>query len=151
MKACIFSLIISFSPSASLSLLSSNTLSSKPYFTFRESSSYLIAPLPLYSSQLFSQVSLRLSRFSSITLPLYHLQSFELIEYDFNELIAVYQEGQTCVANRSCDLGTQCETCLANGNIRPRCTRIKPLIPTSKVFHFPPITCTTAYLYMCVF
>ncbi|XP_057488137.1 PI-PLC X domain-containing protein At5g67130-like [Actinidia eriantha] len=47
------------------------------------------------------------------------------------------KEGQTCVADKNCDLGTQCETCLANGNIRPRCTRIKPLIPTSKVKGLP--------------
>ncbi|GFY89588.1 PLC-like phosphodiesterases superfamily protein [Actinidia rufa] len=47
------------------------------------------------------------------------------------------KEGQTCVADKNCDLGTQCETCLANGNIRPRCTRIKPLIPTSKVKELP--------------
>lgn len=43
------------------------------------------------------------------------------------------QEGETCIANRNCDSGLHCETCLANGNIRPRCTRIQPIIPTSKV------------------
>ncbi|XP_068659574.1 PI-PLC X domain-containing protein At5g67130-like [Aristolochia californica] len=45
--------------------------------------------------------------------------------------------GQTCVANRNCDTGLHCETCTANGNVRPRCTRIQPLSPTSKVKGLP--------------
>ncbi|XAR72907.1 hypothetical protein NMG60_11019707 [Bertholletia excelsa] len=47
------------------------------------------------------------------------------------------KEGQICVANGNCDSGLHCETCLANGNVRPRCTRIQPLIPTSKVRGLP--------------
>ncbi|KAI8026262.1 PI-PLC X domain-containing protein [Camellia lanceoleosa] len=47
------------------------------------------------------------------------------------------KEGQTCVADRNCDAGLHCETCVANGNFRPRCTRIQPLIPTSKVRGLP--------------
>ncbi|KAL7206509.1 hypothetical protein ACSBR2_019261 [Camellia fascicularis] len=47
------------------------------------------------------------------------------------------KEGQTCVADRNCDAGLHCETCVANGNFRPRCTRIQPLIPTSKVKGLP--------------
>uniref|UniRef100_A0A5B7BYJ9 PI-PLC X domain-containing protein n=1 Tax=Davidia involucrata TaxID=16924 RepID=A0A5B7BYJ9_DAVIN len=47
------------------------------------------------------------------------------------------KEGQTCVADRNCDAGLHCETCLANGNIRPRCTRIQPLNPTSEVKGLP--------------
>ncbi|KAJ8763488.1 hypothetical protein K2173_002371 [Erythroxylum novogranatense] len=47
------------------------------------------------------------------------------------------KEGQTCVADSNCDSGLHCETCVANGNIRPRCTRIKPVIPTSKVKGLP--------------
>ncbi|XVE93384.1 hypothetical protein REPUB_Repub01dG0187200 [Reevesia pubescens] len=47
------------------------------------------------------------------------------------------KEGQTCVANRNCDSGLHCETCLANGNVRPRCTRIRPVNPTSKVKGLP--------------
>lgn len=43
------------------------------------------------------------------------------------------QEGQTCVADSSCDHGLHCETCVANKNFRPRCTRIQPVDPTSKV------------------
>ncbi|KAF7840830.1 PI-PLC X domain-containing protein [Senna tora] len=47
------------------------------------------------------------------------------------------KEGQTCVANRNCDSGLHCETCVANGNVRPRCTRIKPINPFSKVKGLP--------------
>ncbi|KAM7474889.1 hypothetical protein LguiB_022132 [Lonicera macranthoides] len=47
------------------------------------------------------------------------------------------KEGQTCVADRNCDAGLHCETCVANGNVRPRCTRIQPLNPTSKVKGLP--------------
>lgn len=43
------------------------------------------------------------------------------------------QEGQTCVANSNCDSGLHCETCVADGNPRPRCTRIQPFNPTSQV------------------
>ncbi|KAK4401663.1 PI-PLC X domain-containing protein [Sesamum angolense] len=46
-------------------------------------------------------------------------------------------EGQTCIANRNCDDGMHCETCFANGNIRPRCTRIQPTNPLSKVKNLP--------------
>ncbi|KDP31946.1 hypothetical protein JCGZ_12407 [Jatropha curcas] len=41
--------------------------------------------------------------------------------------------GETCSSNSVCDSGLSCETCPANGNTRPRCTRIQPLNPTSKV------------------
>lgn len=47
------------------------------------------------------------------------------------------KEGQTCVRNRNCDAGLHCETCLTNGNVRARCTRIQPLNPTSKVKGLP--------------
>ncbi|RDY05230.1 PI-PLC X domain-containing protein [Mucuna pruriens] len=42
------------------------------------------------------------------------------------------KEGQTCVADKNCNSGLHCETCMANGNVRPRCTRIQPINPTSK-------------------
>ncbi|XP_042506075.1 PI-PLC X domain-containing protein At5g67130-like [Macadamia integrifolia] len=45
--------------------------------------------------------------------------------------------GQTCVSDKNCDTGLHCETCLADGNIRPRCTRIQPVIPTTKVKGLP--------------
>ncbi|KAI0507779.1 hypothetical protein KFK09_013907 [Dendrobium nobile] len=37
--------------------------------------------------------------------------------------------GQTCLADGNCDAGLHCETCLADGGIRPRCTRIRPSDP----------------------
>ncbi|KAL8528700.1 hypothetical protein ACS0TY_006232 [Phlomoides rotata] len=45
------------------------------------------------------------------------------------------QIGETCSNN--CDSGLACATCPANGNTRPRCTRIQPIIPTSKVKGLP--------------
>ncbi|KAA8531688.1 hypothetical protein F0562_006595 [Nyssa sinensis] len=45
--------------------------------------------------------------------------------------------GETCSSNSNCDAGLRCETCPANGNTRPRCTRIQPLSPTSKVKGLP--------------
>ncbi|KAK3169142.1 hypothetical protein Dsin_000046 [Dipteronia sinensis] len=47
------------------------------------------------------------------------------------------KEGQTCVLGRNCDSGLHCETCMADGNVRPRCTRIQPLNPTSQVKGLP--------------
>ncbi|XP_010912461.1 PI-PLC X domain-containing protein At5g67130 isoform X2 [Elaeis guineensis] len=40
--------------------------------------------------------------------------------------------GKTCLIDRNCDEGLHCETCVADGDIRPRCTRIKPTDPKSK-------------------
>ncbi|XP_038719487.1 PI-PLC X domain-containing protein At5g67130-like isoform X2 [Tripterygium wilfordii] len=45
--------------------------------------------------------------------------------------------GETCSSDSVCDTGLHCETCPANGNTRPRCTRIQPLNPTSKVKGLP--------------
>ncbi|CAL0312131.1 unnamed protein product [Lupinus luteus] len=47
------------------------------------------------------------------------------------------KEGQTCASDKNCDKGLHCETCLADGNLLPRCTRIQPVIPTSKVKGLP--------------
>ncbi|KAI3769897.1 hypothetical protein L6452_01011 [Arctium lappa] len=47
------------------------------------------------------------------------------------------KEGQTCVNNNNCDSGLHCEACVADGNVRPRCTRIQPLSPLSKVKGLP--------------
>ncbi|KAH7517994.1 hypothetical protein FEM48_Zijuj09G0123700 [Ziziphus jujuba var. spinosa] len=47
------------------------------------------------------------------------------------------KEGQTCAADKNCDSGLHCETCISNGNVRPRCTRIKPINPTSQVKGLP--------------
>uniref|UniRef100_A0A1D1YQL4 PI-PLC X domain-containing protein At5g67130 n=1 Tax=Anthurium amnicola TaxID=1678845 RepID=A0A1D1YQL4_9ARAE len=40
--------------------------------------------------------------------------------------------GQTCFLDRDCDPGLHCETCIADGNVLPRCTRVKPTDPQSK-------------------
>ncbi|XP_057421052.1 PI-PLC X domain-containing protein At5g67130-like [Lotus japonicus] len=47
------------------------------------------------------------------------------------------KEGQICVANKNCNSGLHCETCVTNGNVRPRCTRTQPINPTSKVKGLP--------------
>ncbi|KAG6600322.1 PI-PLC X domain-containing protein, partial [Cucurbita argyrosperma subsp. sororia] len=47
------------------------------------------------------------------------------------------KEGGTCLFNSNCDAGLHCQTCIANGNIRPRCTRIQPISPISKVNDLP--------------
>ncbi|KAH7575263.1 hypothetical protein ACOSQ2_005527 [Xanthoceras sorbifolium] len=52
-------------------------------------------------------------------------------------LSSALREGQTCVLGRNCDSGLHCETCMADGNVRPRCTRIKPINPTSQVKRLP--------------
>ncbi|GLT47303.1 hypothetical protein SLA2020_210080 [Shorea laevis] len=43
------------------------------------------------------------------------------------------KEGQTCISDGNCNSGLLCATCLASENPRPRCTRIHPVNPTSKV------------------
>ncbi|TVU14488.1 hypothetical protein EJB05_37961 [Eragrostis curvula] len=45
--------------------------------------------------------------------------------------------GQTCAADRNCDAGLHCETCVANGNVRPRCTRVAPVDPQTKARDLP--------------
>ncbi|XP_062003295.1 PI-PLC X domain-containing protein At5g67130 [Rosa rugosa] len=45
--------------------------------------------------------------------------------------------GETCSKDTDCDAGLSCQTCAANGNTRPRCTRIQPTNPTSKVKGLP--------------
>ncbi|XP_022149309.1 PI-PLC X domain-containing protein At5g67130-like isoform X2 [Momordica charantia] len=47
------------------------------------------------------------------------------------------KEGRTCIVNRNCDAGLHCETCFADGNVRPRCTRIQPISPISEVKDLP--------------
>ncbi|XP_074304575.1 PI-PLC X domain-containing protein At5g67130-like isoform X2 [Silene latifolia] len=41
--------------------------------------------------------------------------------------------GETCSKDTDCEAGLRCETCPINGNTRPRCTSIQPILPTSKV------------------
>ncbi|XP_022132902.1 PI-PLC X domain-containing protein At5g67130 [Momordica charantia] len=45
--------------------------------------------------------------------------------------------GETCSSGAKCDSGLLCSTCPANGNTRPRCTRVQPISPTSKVKGLP--------------
>ncbi|XP_057770283.1 PI-PLC X domain-containing protein At5g67130-like isoform X4 [Salvia miltiorrhiza] len=41
--------------------------------------------------------------------------------------------GETCSSSSSnCDAGSNCGSCVANGNTRPRCTRIQPINPLTK-------------------
>ncbi|GLT98255.1 hypothetical protein SLE2022_157690 [Rubroshorea leprosula] len=47
------------------------------------------------------------------------------------------KEGQTCINDGNCNSGLLCATCLASENPRPRCTRIHPVNPTSKVKGLP--------------
>uniref|UniRef100_A0A0A0L6G3 Uncharacterized protein n=1 Tax=Cucumis sativus TaxID=3659 RepID=A0A0A0L6G3_CUCSA len=47
------------------------------------------------------------------------------------------KEGRTCIVNGNCGAGLHCETCFADGNVRPRCTRIQPISPISKVKDLP--------------
>ncbi|KAL5714136.1 hypothetical protein ACHQM5_016138 [Ranunculus cassubicifolius] len=47
------------------------------------------------------------------------------------------KEGQTCINNGNCGRGLHCQTCWADGNVRPRCTRIQPINPTSQVKGLP--------------
>ncbi|KAL1824300.1 hypothetical protein ACET3Z_011078 [Daucus carota] len=49
------------------------------------------------------------------------------------------QIGETCSSSddSTCDEGLTCGTCPANGNTRPRCTRVQPINPTSKVKNLP--------------
>ncbi|XP_076889068.1 PI-PLC X domain-containing protein At5g67130-like [Bidens hawaiensis] len=46
--------------------------------------------------------------------------------------------GETCSTDgNQCEAGLRCGTCPASGNTRPRCTRIQPINPTSKVNGLP--------------
>lgn len=56
------------------------------------------------------------------------------------------QHGETCPPKSSCDAGLTCQKCEANGNNRPRCTRVKPINPTSKVPGAPYIC-----FYICMY
>lgn len=49
------------------------------------------------------------------------------------ETASARKAGQTCAVDRNCDAGLHCETCVADGNVRPRCTRVAPVDPQTKV------------------
>ncbi|XP_076930165.1 PI-PLC X domain-containing protein At5g67130-like [Bidens hawaiensis] len=65
--------------------------------------------------------------------------SFAIFFYFFVlvTLTSSLKEGQTCVDNSNCDLRLHCEACVADGNVRPRCTRIQPITAFSKVKGLP--------------
>ncbi|KAG9145282.1 hypothetical protein Leryth_008230 [Lithospermum erythrorhizon] len=71
--------------------------------------------------------------FKSLPIKLIFITTFCLLSYS-----SALQLGETCSnGTNSCDAGLRCGTCPANGNTRPRCTRIQPLNPTSKVNGLP--------------
>ncbi|XP_010500524.1 PREDICTED: PI-PLC X domain-containing protein At5g67130 [Camelina sativa] len=53
------------------------------------------------------------------------------------DISSALQEGKTCIANRNCDAGLHCETCIANSGFRPRCSRTQPINPISKTKGLP--------------
>ncbi|RXH99849.1 hypothetical protein DVH24_021651 [Malus domestica] len=53
------------------------------------------------------------------------------------DLSSAREEGQRCIKNSDCDSGLHCETCVADGNVVPKCTRIKPISPISQVQTLP--------------
>ncbi|KAI3452011.1 hypothetical protein Pfo_008676 [Paulownia fortunei] len=61
-----------------------------------------------------------------------------LIAASFLSYSSSLKIGETCSSSSSnCDAGLNCGTCPANGNTRPRCSRIQPIIPTTKVKGLP--------------
>ncbi|XP_048557483.1 PI-PLC X domain-containing protein At5g67130-like isoform X2 [Triticum urartu] len=46
--------------------------------------------------------------------------------------VSARKVGETCALSRNCDAGLHCETCVVDGNVRPRCTRVTPVDPQSK-------------------
>lgn len=52
-------------------------------------------------------------------------------------VVSARKVGETCAADRNCDAGLHCETCVADGNVRPRCTRVTPVDPQTKARDLP--------------
>ena len=48
-------------------------------------------------------------------------------------VVSARKVGETCALDRNCDAGLHCETCVADGTVRPRCTRVTPIDPQTKV------------------
>ncbi|GLT60436.1 hypothetical protein SLA2020_332020 [Shorea laevis] len=70
----------------------------------------------------------------------FHLQSITILLFISALLLgscSALEKGQLCINNGNCDSGLHCETCIANGNLLPRCTRIQPVDPFSKVKGLP--------------
>ncbi|MCD7456319.1 hypothetical protein HAX54_031272 [Datura stramonium] len=53
--------------------------------------------------------------------------SFLAVTLLFLACFEALKQRLSCVANGNCDSGLHCETCLTNGNVRPRCTRLQPV------------------------
>uniref|UniRef100_A0ACD5UPP6 Uncharacterized protein n=1 Tax=Avena sativa TaxID=4498 RepID=A0ACD5UPP6_AVESA len=51
--------------------------------------------------------------------------------------VSARKVGETCALGRNCDAGLHCETCVTDGNVRPRCTRVSPVDPQSKARDLP--------------
>lgn len=80
-----------------------------------------------------------MERFNPSTKLSFFLQLF-LITVHLFSLSSSLKIGETCSSSSSdsaCDSGLTCQTCAFNGNTRPRCARIQPLNPTSKVKGLP--------------
>ncbi|KAF8714732.1 hypothetical protein HU200_027250 [Digitaria exilis] len=52
-------------------------------------------------------------------------------------VVSARKVGQSCALDRNCDAGLHCETCVADGNVRPRCTRVVPVDPQTKAKDLP--------------
>ncbi|KAL6893710.1 hypothetical protein ACP4OV_007808 [Aristida adscensionis] len=52
-------------------------------------------------------------------------------------VVSARKVGETCALDRNCDAGLHCETCVADGNLRPRCTRVVPIDPQTKARGLP--------------
>ncbi|KAL8117640.1 PI-PLC X domain-containing protein At5g67130-like [Apium graveolens] len=68
---------------------------------------------------------------------IFHLIQLVLITASLIRFSSCLKIGETCSASSKCDSGFLCSTCPVNGNTRPRCTRLQPLSPTSKVKGLP--------------
>ncbi|KAJ6817365.1 PI-PLC X domain-containing protein-like [Iris pallida] len=66
-----------------------------------------------------------------------HVSMLLLLHFSLLSPSRAAKEGGTCAANRNCDSGLHCETCIAGGHVRPRCTRIRPSDPKSKASGLP--------------
>ncbi|XP_010526724.1 PREDICTED: PI-PLC X domain-containing protein At5g67130 isoform X3 [Tarenaya hassleriana] len=60
-----------------------------------------------------------------------------IIAFCFSSSASSLKIGETCDSSRPCDVGLSCRSCPANGDTRSRCTRIRPVNPTSKVKGLP--------------
>ncbi|KAK9285763.1 hypothetical protein L1049_024963 [Liquidambar formosana] len=101
--------------------------------------------MQIFNTPFQSCVSFFLQYYTWLTLFLsVHLQrtsrlltSFSLLVFCIFTSSSALQIGETCASDGNCDAGLRCESCPANGNTRPRCTRIQPLNATSKVKGLP--------------